>query len=305
MKMNPNILTLGFALVAMSISCTKDVLVSEVDFDVEVENNAVLAGDPVKFTFTGTADLITFYSGERGSEYAYRDRVTAEGQPTFEFISVQQNELEDQTLQVVVSADFNGVYDEESVRAATWTDITSRTTLASNVNPVHSGSIDLSDFKPEIDPESESESHPVFIGFKYLAATPGQLQPSWSITDLMIENQLADGTKVTVATLSDLAWGTVNVAGSQAWTYNASRLQLSGGTAGSDPNEDWIISQPLQLNRVKRAHGISVKSNPIATQYDFEYTFDTPGTYVAIFEALNLTKWDRKSRVIELVITVQ
>lgn len=288
---------LGSGMLLAYASCSRDTMVPAVDFDVLVESRTVSVGEPVLFQFTGTADLVTFYSGEPGSEYQYRDRVIADGQPLLEFSSTQQNMTNGQTLQLMVSKDFTGVYDEENLRKATWTDITSRATLSGSSAVTPSGTIDLSDIG--------SGSDPIFIGFRYTAETADMIQPTWTITNVFISNRLDDGSTVSVASLANLSWGTVNVAGTQAWTYNASQVRIAGGGAGADANEDWVITQPLQLNRVQRAYGINVKGNPIAKQLGYEYTFGSAGTYVATFEAMNVNRWGQESKVIEITITVQ
>lgn len=283
---------------AFFTSCVKDTAVPEVDFEVHVERPIVTAGEPVLFEFSGSANLITFYSGEPGSEYAYRDRVSVQGEPLMEFMSDQQNAIEDNSLRLMLSKDFNGVYNQESLEKATWIDISSQVTFSTGSANTPSGIIDLSSYV-------DADNDLVFIGFKYTAEHSDVAQPIWTITDLVLYNKLADGTTVSVASLVDLSWGAINVAGSQSWTSNANQLRFVGGASGADANEDWLITKPLQLHRVKRAYGISVKGNPIAKQVGYEYTFETPGTYKAAFEALNVNRWDKKSKVIEMTITVQ
>ena len=61
----------------MFSGCTQNDILYDVDYNVTFDpSNTYLAGDPVKFNFTGEVDNILFYSGETGSEYQYRDRYT-------------------------------------------------------------------------------------------------------------------------------------------------------------------------------------------------------------------------------------
>ena len=64
-------------LPAVFSGCTQNDILYDVDYNVTFDpSNTYLAGDPVKFNFTGEVDNILFYSGETGSEYQYRDRYT-------------------------------------------------------------------------------------------------------------------------------------------------------------------------------------------------------------------------------------
>lgn len=55
-------------------ACNKEI-VYDTDYNVLLdEGNTYLAGDPVKFNFTGNVDNIVFYSGEPNKEYQYKDR---------------------------------------------------------------------------------------------------------------------------------------------------------------------------------------------------------------------------------------
>jgi hypothetical protein len=60
-------------------SCQKEeVLAPKFDVSTEIPfwsgKYSVKVNDPVKFLIDGNADFITFYSGESGKEYQYRDR---------------------------------------------------------------------------------------------------------------------------------------------------------------------------------------------------------------------------------------
>ena len=55
-------------------SCSKELDVKEApDFAVTAEADTYKAGDPVKFQIQGSADVISFYSGEMLHDYAFKD----------------------------------------------------------------------------------------------------------------------------------------------------------------------------------------------------------------------------------------
>ena len=56
-------------------ACRQDNIVNGVEFRVTLdEDNSYVAGQPVTFHFSGDADFIVFYSGEKDHEYRYRER---------------------------------------------------------------------------------------------------------------------------------------------------------------------------------------------------------------------------------------
>lgn len=283
-------------------SCKKEQAIDTPDFDVTIEKTTYAVGEPVTFKFTGTADVVTFFSGEPGAEYQYKDRTTVDGKPQLQFATYLQAGASTQTntLSLLVSRDFNGIYDIDNLQQATWTDITSRATLSTGADNTPSGVIDLTD--------QLSENVPVYLAFRYQAQKDAAAaQPKWTIKDIAIDNVAEDGTIIPIAAQANLNWGSINVLNaSNLWSYNATALTFTGGGVNAEANEDWVISQPIQLNRAPRAFGKSIK--PSATTRLITYTFDgyaAPGTYIASFEALNANRWDVKTTLKQFTITVQ
>ena len=302
---HPSIYILALLPLFASLSCTKDIDVPEPEFDVVANKTKVAVNEPITFNFTGSADLISFYSGEKGKEYRFRERSKVDGKPQMKFNSLRQYGLNttavDQTLKVLVSTDFKGIYDLPTITSATWTDISTRGTLSNGPATatvfVPSGNIDLSDlYTPGV---------PFYLAFRYENATGVQSQRTWTINSLAIDSKLPDGSLVSVATVADLTWGSVNVSGAQVWTFNATQIQMAGGTGANPTNEDWLITKPLLLDNVQRDYGVNVKGNPIVKPTSYEYIFKTPGTYTVTFEAINANKWDQKTIIKEFTITVQ
>lgn len=280
-------------------SCQKTLDVPTPDFNVTVEKTTYAVKDTIIFNFTGSANIITFYSGEPGKEYKYRDRFTVEGKPQMQFTSYSQFGPQDSTLRLMVSTDFRNILDLESITQATWTNITGRAVLSKGTDNTPSGVIDLSDIV--------RADAPVFVAFKYTAKKLAVSQPTWTIKNMSVDNKLADGSLVSIANSSNMSWGVFDVLNpAKVWTVSTTQVQMSGGPAGTDDNEDWVISKPLSLNRVQRSLGVSVKSSPTALQTSYVFTgYTSPGTYTVTFEAINANKWDSKKVVKEITITVQ
>lgn len=269
------------------------------DFDISTEKTTYQVNEPILFKINGGADIITFYSGEPGQEYKYRDRFTVEGTPQLTFTSTAQNAIQNGTLKVMASTDFNGTYNAENIELATWTDITSKATLSSGSADTPSGEVTLSEFN--------LNNIPVYLAFRYASEQSSTApQPTWTIKNVSIDNKTSDGSTVSIANMANLTWGAVNLSNTNSWTYNTTQAQIVGGTVNSIASEDWLITMPLQLNRVQRSFGVDAKMSPTAKQSSYEFAgFSLPGKYIVTFEAINASKWDKKKTVKELTITVQ
>src|SRR5690606_36031993 len=60
-------------LFLLCLGCNKDHKVDIPDFDVSVEKVTVGVNEEVMFSFQGEPRFITFYSGEIGQEYSFKD----------------------------------------------------------------------------------------------------------------------------------------------------------------------------------------------------------------------------------------
>jgi hypothetical protein len=277
-------------------SCKKGV--DDPEFDITFNEKVYAINEPIKFNILGGADLITFYSGEVGKEYRYRERFRVDGKPTMSFTSYSQNTPQANSLSLLVSTDFNGANDIDNLQKATWKDITSRATLSTGTDNTPSGTIDLTDIQvPDV---------PVYFAFKYVAKQGAVAQPTWTIKNIVINNTAPDGTLVPVATTANLTWGAINITGAQTWNNSTTQSQFVGGGVNVADNEDWTITRGLQLDRVQRSFGVNVKSNPTSkiTSYDFT-GFTAAGTYTATFEATNSNIDNIKRAVKEFTITVK
>ena len=78
MKTKPiTYLAAALALAVAGSSCDHDEIYEPLDFAVRLApTNTYRVGEPVVFNFEGNADYITFWSGDVGHEYRYRDRTT-------------------------------------------------------------------------------------------------------------------------------------------------------------------------------------------------------------------------------------
>jgi hypothetical protein len=285
-------------IITVAASCNKT-SVSDPAFLVTAASTAIHANDTTKFAFSGNPGYITFYSGEPGHVYENRNRVTGDGTPLLQFTSYMQTGAQANSLQLMISTNFSGSYDSAGVSNASWTDISSRATLSAGADNTASGVINLADFL--------NDGKPVYFAFKYTGVA-GSAQRTWTIKNFVLNNVLkADSSLFPVLTLPmiDSAWKPVNVKNTAiSWTFSTTQLQVKGNTTtGSVATEAWIVSKALALNRATPDMGVQLKNMTIALSA-YTYIYKTAGTYTASFDVSNTTKYDSKSDVKQIQITV-
>jgi hypothetical protein len=317
-----NILTALFILAVYG--CNKDITLNELQFEVSADKNVYNVGDSVGFNIQGNPDMITFYSGEIGKRFEYRNRSEADGIPQLQFSSLRANGTQPNSLRLMVSNDFTGAVPGDTVTTvaniakATWTDITGRATLSTG-STVSSGIIDLSDFAVQ--------GKPVYIGFKYVGVA-GSVQNKWTITALTVKNVLPDATVYTIVNLSagspitnygvtttnSTGWAGYPVANTYKWSLSSNTsLSITGATtAASAANaESWAVSGSINLKRVSPDLGTPIKNTTentvlatAITNNRYTYQYASAGEYNAVFWAgnVNINKTDSTSRTIKLTI---
>jgi len=154
--------------VLLMVSCNKglQVLVTP-DFDVTTDAATYKVGQEITFNLTGNAHIISFYSGETLKDYAFKDGrvidVTGAG-VTMAFQNSVQLGTQVNQLSVLYSTDFKGDYSSlATVKAATWTDITSRfgplATTATFLPAV---------ITPKVITDLIIPGKPIYIAYKYV-----------------------------------------------------------------------------------------------------------------------------------------
>lgn len=281
-------------------ACNKELNLKPLSFDVSVNKATLATTDTAVFKFTGNPDYITYYSGEVGKRYEYRNRVTDTGTNVQLSFSTATTTHTSGTLSLMVSDNFNGIFDSANVKSATWTDITSRATLATTTTTVASGAVSLADFAVA--------KKPVYIAFKYAAAA-GVTQKKWTITSLTLNHVLADKTYTIgdmTATYPSMGWKSADVSNSAInWT---SALVITGNTTAASAvvTEDWMIMGPVDLSRVLPDVGTPIKAvYEGMNKFPYYYKYAAAGTYKAVFVASNTNRDAQESTTKTIGITVQ
>ena len=163
------------------------------------------------------------------------------------------------------------------------------------MNDTPSGIIDLSDLLSD---------KPVFFAFKFIGMQ-GTNQGIWTIKNFLISSVLTTGvSKTIVSTMTDAAWKEISIKNSATkWTQNTTQLQMAGGAATNAENEDWIVSRPIYIDRIKPDAGVGIKDLSGKIN-DYFYVFKTPGEYKVTFVASNTNITGSKTVKKEYTITV-
>lgn len=181
------------AVLLLATSCSKEIGVSKSpDFEVTTEATTYKVGEEITFSFSGTADYVTFYSGTLFNNYDFREGriidVKGKGALLSFNSSVQQGAQTNQ-LSILASTNFSGDYSDLSkVKAATWKDITSGFLLGTDATFRASTEQDISDVI--------EEGKPLYIAFKYVTRpqATNQLARNWFIQAFTINSKEKLGT---------------------------------------------------------------------------------------------------------------
>jgi hypothetical protein len=292
--------------VTMLGTACKKMQVETPDLEVTLSNVTLKAGDTAKFDLRGYADYVSFYSGETGRNYDRKDSFSREGgSPEFQFstaVSAPGTGITTgNSLSILVSTDFSGTYDATSVNSATWTNITSRTTLATTTTTVASPIANLNDLKVE--------GKPMYVAFRYQSATPTLRQRQWTISAFQFRTKFSDGTQYAhAASNADAVFTPVGIAGDSATWVAGTTLTHVGLNANYPADDDWAISKAFDLSKASSdAAGVVTLKNYTLTgniPQQFRWRYATAGIYKAVFVIKNATIESNKEVKKEFTITV-
>ncbi len=268
------------------------------DFNVKLVNTPLKVGDTAYFVIEGNPDFITFYSGENGNNYDYRNRTVADSSdPQLSFTSNVQNlsPLHSPALSLLVSTDYNG--DTLNILNSNWTDISNRAVFSSGTANTPSGIIKLGDFK---------NKENVYIAFRYNTDSAiNATQPTWTIQSFNLNNlSFPDSTLHELVTIANTGWQVADFSNApRRWVVASNQLSLAGGPALGAANKDWVITK-LFLNRVNPDAGISLKqiSEKVSS---YQYFFSKAGKYKVVFVARNANFSSEKEIVKQIEIDIK
>lgn len=281
-------------LIFLCHSCSNTIELETVQFNVSAPQVRVQAGDTVQFNFTGTPEMITFFSGEEGNDYQYSQQPRIEGidrlNLSFETHNQQANGA---TFNVMVSTDFNGTYTYEHVKSAHWTDITDRFTMAASAafpqgwQP--SGLVDIKDLTVQ--------GSPLYVAFRYVlppySGPAAPLRRWWRIQLFSLTSETSANETNVLANYAGAQWKLVRRNANDASAAQiTSTIFLFGPVIGSmneETMEQWGITKAFPTDDINKGtdFGTPIKSLIDAELTTFSHVYQEPGEYEAVFIASN------------------
>lgn len=304
-------------MILIFFSCKKEV--DDIVFSVELDTaNGLEAGKPVIFNIKGNPNYITFYSGEQGSAYQYKN-LTSLSEPDMKaflrFTGKVENAVANSTLSVLISDSFTGLVannyktDSTLIVDHQWHTIIPSTDLPITQNQEKKLDIDITNYL----------NKPVTLAFRYATIPHATIQqPKWTISDFRIVLKLASGyEKESQDSLrrgflpfdfnNKAAPYTIGaVAGRWNITANQKSFVMTNTAAGLTQvsNLDYVVSRPMLLNEVSPDAGVAIKS--VKDRIDsYSYVFNSPGSYQVAFVAKNATGKAEKEIIKYLKVNVK
>jgi len=274
----------------------------------------VTAGSSVTFTPAGTADYVTFWSGESLKNYYGLKSVTV-SKASISFVSGLYKDATvtstKTSFQVLLSTNYVATHGLvanaiNGIQTATWKDITASfadNNTASSTVGVPSGSLDVTDYA----------TTPFYIAFRYKNDTTAKgataYVKSFAVADStkelgLIPNFIQQDT-VIVTGVGNTSWYSCLVSGgtnASKWVKSNHMAQVAGKT--NEPNEAWLISPMIYLSRGSADQGVAIK-DITATARPYTYVYNTPGTYKAVFVYTNSYLGVSQEKTQEFTIVVK
>lgn len=319
MKKTNKILFPVLALSLLAGGCRKQFeTVDAVNFEVRTASQTFKVGESVRFSFEGNPDFITFYSGERGNEYAFKDkdRIT-DTRMTFTFTTTTSSGTpgypNPARVPICYSTDFSGEYTEEAMRAATWVDITDqfKQPTDTGVNDLLSGDVDITRYFPD-------NETPLYFCFHYVvdafdqsvAGGAGNGRTQWNYKSLQF-NGVVDETSEILYDMAESNWQIVLASSfdgsSSLPDINSYRVLLRSEFTPPVSRECWAVCGPIhKMEQINEGpdHGVGIKAMANAALGSYDYVYNAPGEYTVTFVAANANVYDRKEVVRSVKIKI-
>jgi len=291
-------------------SCKEEIDIATPEFEVSTESKSYKVNEEVNFNFEGNPDFISFYSGEVGHDYFYKDnRIIDKGIVKLSFNTNVQYGTQAGMFSVMASTDFDGDYSDIShVTAATWTDITNRFTLATSTAFTNSGEVDISDLV--------EDGKPLYIAYK-LTVRDADLYGAWRVWRIQAY-RLTTETVLGTTVLGDMNTSGFQMVDKDPLGPSKTRSSVTAATLSlytavvtnenrNVDTETWIISGAFNAGKFEAGpdRPIAIKGNVTGYTANYKYTFTKPGTYKCYFVASNNNIYGAKEVVREIEVNIE
>ena len=284
------------AVLAGTFTACQDALEQPLKFDVTVEPTAGVSitdsvitaakGTTVKFNFAGEPDFISF---------AYERFVPTNATLSFSTQAAWGTHIEN-TLSVYVSESFPGLLlndfgkDSTAVSTHSWTDVSAMSNLPKLANTKQKAEIQVNNYRGKT----------LTIAFRYKTDFVADWQPTWIVSDLLIDNTLTtDNSKISTYLAATMGFSPFDMLNKTAaynseslagvwYINNPAAMEIKRTARDNALNHDWLISKPIEipLGQTENSAVTSVKNISNRVE-NYSYTFSKVGEYIVKFNAAN------------------
>lgn len=299
--MKLHILAILALIIPVVYGCGKYDL-EEPDFDVVADKTTVHVGDTIQFSFTGNPQLLYFYSGQFLNRYAPEETKQPDDL-LLTFTSARAGGSQDNQVDLLISNDFNGVYDINNIMAAKWDTLSSEVTWSTSSARTPSGDINLLD---RVD-----VTKPLYIAFRYITRDQSQFGTARNISiyDISLRSNVS-GTPVTLFSFSTTQFGMFSYGNKESErSVVATGINFRGNATSelkTEYTEDWAVSGAITADPNVAAvdRGISLKLFTESRKENYLFAYSAPGQYRAAFVGETSNVFGRKKQVKFIDITV-
>lgn len=333
MKLNKMIIALGIVSIGFT-SCESE-FTKDAELNVNVATNdgvsfdgqtiTVKKGTPIEFQFNGDPDFLTFFSGEDGKKYEYRERITVDENEiessVLKFTLTPQYGNPTNILTMYVSDEFPGIdkgdfaADSVLVEQHPWKEL-----IPSSEFPTAAKQTSFEvDMKPYLGKR-------IAIAICYRGQDNKVSQTKFTFKNLQVANQMTNGqtTAFTANSFgftpinmlhrhnlkdqkgmtSNRAYGTVTNNTSGIWNFkDMNAFFIHSSNAGTELKYSWLVSNLFVANACSPDTGVGLK-NVTQSLDSYQYTYNKPGTYTATFVGTNGNYKQESSVVREYKVVV-
>lgn len=294
------------------ISCKKETDIKVPHFEAHTSSNTYKVGDIIQFDVESNADVITFYSGQRGDDYAFKDAERVYPATTsLSFLSAMYAGNNGNCAVLKYSTNFNGIKEPESIRQAHWDPVQGFHIPGINGSSAvfeNSGEQNITHLFPDA-------NTPIYFAW-FFTTNENSNRTRFQVQNFELKGVVADEPDLTAVKYDFASCGFQMVKGEGFLIQDhkdttprvtATAIIWDGVYATTSFKEGWAVSNPLynvtEIN-LGRDYGTAIKSALEVPLTVHQVRYDTPGTYTATFVAANTTVYGTKEVVkqIELII---
>ena len=306
------------AAALVAVACEDDQSVSVPTFEVSADKATVRVGERAVFNFEGNADIITFYSGEDGSSWNYRETNRILPASMYMSFSIKTSSGTEgypnpARLPLYYSTDFSGNYTLEDLQNATWVEVTDLFKMPTDVGQqVYSGSVCIDSFYEESETIYLAMFYQVDAFKSSAAGGKGNGRTQWNVMSFFIEG-VAEHDSAVLYENATAGWTFVYQEGfaetpeANMPDISSSRILFRSEFKPTTNNAVWCVSGALKKREVVDLgydRPMPIKSYADPTMTTFHHIYEEPGEYTATFLGVNASVYGREEVVRHVNVSV-